>query len=226
MLKTHFLVFLLLFSSVGAILAALGQFPTAGPGGLMLNKILRTCALAGWFSVAISGAAAQEIIHVYAGIVSEVDAGSQTLTVASNDGSQQIFNYTADAKSVALINKKMREGVVAVNTVKDKGTYVIVYYFSDGPDRLAIGLRNLGPGPFIEEIGKIVKIQNHAIVIRGQSGAVQSFNVNADTIAEASVGAVGGSKYQPEKGDQVRVTATAAEKGAANALFIDGTVVD
>jgi hypothetical protein len=121
MLKTHFLVFLLLFSSVGAILAALGQFPTAGPGGLMLNKILRTCALAGWFSVAISGAAAQEIIHVYAGIVSEVDAGSQTLTVASNDGSQQIFNYTADAKSVALINKKMREGVVAVNTVKEKG---------------------------------------------------------------------------------------------------------
>jgi hypothetical protein len=225
MLKTHFLVFLLLFSSVGAILAALGQFPTAGPGGLMLNKILRTCALAGWFSVAISGAAAQEIIHVYAGIVSEVDAGSQTITVASNDGSQQIFNYTADAKSVALINKKMREGVVAVNTVKEKGTYVIVYYFISGRSRTAVGVRNLGVGPFVEEIGTVVIVQDRTIVIRNKSGALRTFGVRPGMIAESSLGPVDGRDFLTEKGSLVRIIATATDEGG-DALFIDGTVVD
>jgi len=195
-------------------------------GRVMLRKLLKVSAFSAWFSFTISGAAAQKVIHAYAGIVSAVNPVSGTITVTADDSSSEVFKDPGETKSSSLLDKKLRDGLVPMNTVKEKGTYVIVYYFSDGPDRLAIGLRNLGPGPFIEEIGKIVKIQNHAIVIRGQSGAVQSFNVNADTIAEASVGAVGGSKYQPEKGDQVRVTATAAEKGAANALFIDGTVVD
>jgi len=53
----------------------------------MLRKILKTGALAGWFSFAISGAGAQEIIHAYAGTVSAVDAVSRTITVALADSS-------------------------------------------------------------------------------------------------------------------------------------------
>jgi hypothetical protein len=190
----------------------------------MLRKILKTGALAGWFSFAISGAGAQEIIHAYAGTVSAVDAVSRTITVALADSSQEIFNDTADAKSSALLNKKMRDGVVAVSSV-GKGAYVIVYYFSSGKDHIAVGLRNLGPGPFIEEIGTVFKRDDHSIAIRGKSGAVETFNVNPGTVAETSVGAVGGLKFQPEKGDHIRITATAA-KGSADAQFIDGTVVN
>jgi hypothetical protein len=194
-------------------------------GELMLRKTLNTFALAGWFSFAISGAAAQEIIHVDAGIVSAVDPGSQTITVVANGTSQQIFNYTADAKSVALINKKMRDGVVAVNTIKDKGTYVIIYYFINGKSRTAVGLKNLGPGPFIEEVGTVVTIEDRTIAIRSKSGAVRSFGVRPDMIAESSLGPVEGLKFQPENGDLVRIIATAPSDGGF-ALFIDGTVAN
>jgi len=191
----------------------------------MLRKIMRSCALAGWLSFAISGVAAQEIIHVYAGIVSAVDAGSLTVTIAANDSSQEVFNYTADAKSVEQIPRKMRDGVVAVNTVKEKGTYVIMYYFIHGKIRTAVGLRILGPGPFIEEIGTVVVIEGRTIAIRKKSGAVQSFGVRPNTIAESSLGPVEGLKFQPEKGDLVRIIATAQNDGG-NALFIDGTAAD
>jgi hypothetical protein len=194
-------------------------------GELMLRSILKTFVLAGWFSFAISVTAAQEIIHVDAGVLSAVDASSQTITVVANGTSQEIFNYTPDAKSVALINKKMRDGVVAVNTVKDKGTYVIIYYFINGKSRTAIGLKNLGPGPFIEEMGTVVTIEDRTLVIRNKSGEVRSFGVRSDMIAESSLGPVEGLKFQPDKGDHVRVIATAPSDGGY-ALFIDGTVAN
>jgi hypothetical protein len=191
----------------------------------MFRTILKTAVLAGFFSFAISGASPQEIIHAYAGTVSAVDAVSRTITVAAADSSKEIFNDTADPKSFALLNKKMRDGVVAVNTVREKGTYVIVYYFSNSNGHIAVGLRNLGPGPFIDQIGTVFKHGEHFIAIRRKSGEVQTFNVNSDTVAETSIGAIGGLKFQPEKGNQVRVTATAAN-GSADAQFIDGTIPD
>jgi hypothetical protein len=180
----------------------------------MLRKMFKTGALAGWFVFAISGTAAQEVIHAYAGTVNTVDAANRTITVNDEDGYPAIFKDTADAKSSALLNKKLRGGVVSVNSVTERGTHVIVYYFTSGIDRVAVGLRNLGPGPFIDEIGTDVKSEERTIVIRSKS----------DMIAETSVGVIGGLKFQPEKGDQVRITATAAN-GAPDALFIDGTVV-
>jgi hypothetical protein len=189
----------------------------------MLRKMLKAGALAGWFFLAISGTA-QEVIHAFAGTLRAVDAGSRSITLVDDDGYPAIFKDTADAKSAALLNKKMRGGVVSVSSVTEKGTRVIVYYFSSGNDRIAVGLRNLGTGPFIDETGTVVKFEERSIVIRSKSGAVQSFNVGPDMIAETSLGAIGGLKFQPEKGDQVRITATAT-KGAADALFIDGTVV-
>jgi hypothetical protein len=190
----------------------------------MLRKMLKAGTLAGWFFLAISGTAAQQVIHAFAGTVRAVDSGARTITLIDDDGYPQTFKDTADGKSSALLNKKLRDGVVSVSAVTERGTHVIVYYFTSGNDRIAIGARNLGPGPFIDETGTVVKFEDRSIVIRSKSGVVESFNVSPDMIAETSVGAIGGLKFQPEKGDQVRITATATN-GAADALFIDGTVV-
>lgn len=190
----------------------------------MLKIMLKTGALAGWFSIAISGAAAQEVIHAYAGTVSAVDAVSRTITVNDEDGYPAMFKDTADAKTTALLNKKLHGGVASVNSVTQRGTHVIVYYFSSGNDRVAVGLRNLGPGPFIDETGTVVKSEERSIVIRSKSGTVESFTITPDMTAETSVGVIGGLKFQAEKGDQVRITATASN-GASDAVFIDGTAV-
>jgi hypothetical protein len=44
-------------------------------------------------------------------------------------------------------------------------------------------------------------------------------------IAETALGSVEGQKFQPEKGDLVRIVATEPNDGSY-VLFIDGTLVD
>lgn len=177
----------------------------------------------------MTGVAAQEVVHAFGGIVSEVNPRAKTITVIPGDRpqSQNIFKGIPDFKYSALLDKKISDGAVAVDTVKEKGLYVIVYYLSDGKLLNAIALRNLGPGPFTEAVGTFVKFENRgrSILIKDKSGAPQSFQFNPDTIAETSNGVVAGSKFQPEKGDLVRVM-TMEANGTATALFIDGCFVD
>jgi hypothetical protein len=57
------------------------------------------------------------------------------------------------------------------------------------------------------------------MTIESTPGVTQSFHIDPKTVVETSVGAVEGRKFDPQKRDQVRVTAIAAQK-AGTALFI------
>lgn len=59
----------------------------------------------------------------------------------------------------------------------------------------------------------------HLLTLESAPGGVQSFHIDAKTVVETSVGAVGGRRFDPERGDQVRVTAAPAQ-GTGTALFI------
>src|SRR5215469_8157863 len=93
---------------------------------------------------------------------------------------------------------------------KTKGAYVIVFYYGDNDDRAAVALKNLGAGPFTSTEGAVVKFESkaHSISIKDSAGAVQTFKITDQTVAEGYMGAVDGYKFQPQKGDQVRVVAT------------------
>jgi hypothetical protein len=188
----------------------------------MLRGVVKTCAIAGCFSFAMAGARAQEVIHAFAGTLSAVDTrpGKITMTVAASDNSQGIFKYLANSTSTAALDKKMGAGTVPPDTPLKIGTYVIVYYFSsNGKVRTPIALRDLGPGPFFENSGTIVKIENkHSVLVQCKSG-LQSFKIGPDTVAETTLGVVEGYNFKPEKGDEVRVTTTDAD-GTNPLLFI------
>ncbi len=185
----------------------------------MLREVVRTCVFAGCFSLAISGAAAQEVVHAFAGTVSGVSAKTGKITVVASDNSQGIFKPLADPSSAAALDKKMRDGTVPPDTAIKVGTYVIVYYFSNGKVRTAIALRDLGPGPFTEDSGTIVKLESkHSLLVQCKSG-LQSFKIGPDTIAETTLGVVEGYKFQPEKGDEVRVVMSGTDTNGA-LLFI------
>jgi hypothetical protein len=98
---------------------------------------------------------------------------------------------------------------------------VIVFYFGDGDGRTAVAVRNLGSGPFTNDIGTVVRLdgREHLLSIKTKSGVVKSFKIAADTVAETDLGVVNGIKYQPEKDDQVRVVASTVN-GASTALFV------
>ena len=82
-------------------------------------------------------------------------------------------------------------------------------------------MQDLGPGPLENKTGTIVKFDKHQrlLTIKTASGVEESFRIDDKTVAETSVGAVEGHKFDPEKGDQVRVIATAAN-GSNTALFV------
>jgi hypothetical protein len=57
------------------------------------------------------------------------------------------------------------------------------------------------------------------LTIKSASGLEVSFHVSAKTVAETSMGAVEGYKFDLDKGEQVRVTAATVD-GNETALFI------
>ena len=69
--------------------------------------------------------------------------------------------------------------------------------------------------------GSVTKFNRHEhlLTIKDCAGATESFHIAPNTVAETAVGAVEGERFDPEKGEQVRVTATLAD-GGPEALFI------
>jgi hypothetical protein len=67
--------------------------------------------------------------------------------------------------------------------------------------------------------GTVAKYESHAISVEDKSGTVQTFKINADTVAESYAGAVGGMKFQVQKDDHVRVVGT-SQNGSLVALFV------
>ena len=96
---------------------------------------------------------------------------------------------------------------------------MIVYFFGEGDLRTAVALQGLPPGPLKRTIGTVVKFDKHQrlLTVESTPGGVQSFHITPTTVVETSVGAVDGHKFDPQKRDQVRVTAA---PGTDTALFI------
>ena len=118
-------------------------------------------------------------------------------------------------------DKDLRAQATSADSFNTKGTHVIVYYFGEGIQRTAVALQGLASGPLKRTIGTVVKFDKHQrlLTVESAPGGVQSFHIDSKTVVETSVGAVEGRRFDPQKGDQVRVTAAPAQ-GTGTALFI------
>ena len=98
---------------------------------------------------------------------------------------------------------------------------MIVYYVSNGDQRTAVALQDLGGGPLQKISGSVYKFDRHQhiLTIKDAAGTSESFRIDPKTVAETAFGAVEGERFDPEKGGQVRVTAIPAN-GSEEALFI------
>jgi hypothetical protein len=172
----------------------------------------------GWSCRAVLG---QEVVHALTGTVSSIDPGTKTITLFLDGGHQGVFKDMTNAKVSLSVDKKVLADTTTPDEFKKQGAYVVVFYFGNGDERTAVALRSLGAGPFTSTVGTIQRFENHehAITITDPSGAQQTFKINSDTIAEGMVGAINGLKFQPEKGDHVRVVGT-SQNGNPIALFV------
>lgn len=167
--------------------------------------------------------AAQEVIHALTGTVVAIDQNAKTITVLQDGGSRAEFKEMAKAKTPIVFDKKVAEATTAANAFETSGAYAIVFYYGEGSDQTVVALKNLGAGPFTATVGTVKKFDGHthSILLEDNAGKVKTIKIDSVTLADTGAGVVEGMKFQPQKGDQLRVVSTAAS-GALTALFIGG----
>jgi hypothetical protein len=173
------------------------------------------------FSLTASVANAQEVVHALAGVVSSIDPTQKTIDVKTDDGSEGLFKDLTKPGISLDFEKNIRAESIPAEDFNKKGDHVIVYYFGDTDERTAVALKDLGPGPLKKISGTVTKFNRHEhlLIVKDASGASESFQIGPQTVAEGAFGAVEGERFDPGKGDQVRVTAALAN-GKEEALFI------
>ncbi len=186
----------------------------------MFRALVNFCVLAGCVVCFPVSMAAQQVVHALTGTVSSINKAGQTVAVLQDVGGSGVFQNPANPRQRVSLDKKIEPGTVAADVFKDDGAYVIVFYYGGSDDRTAVAFKNLGKGPFSAAVGKVKKLEKgRSISIQDDSGAVQTFRISADTVAESYAGDVDGSKFQVSSGDKVRVVSAVVD-GSPTALFL------
>jgi hypothetical protein len=187
----------------------------------MLRSVFQAFWLIGLFSLAAFVANAQEVVHALAGVVSSINTTQKTIDVKTDDGSEGLFKDMTKPNISLDFEKNIRAGSTPAEDFNKNGDNVIVYYFGDTDERTAVALKDLGQGPLKKINGIVTKFdrRHHLMTVKDASGASESFQIGPETVAESAVGVVEGERFDPGKGDQVRITAALAN-GNEEALFI------
>lgn len=186
----------------------------------MPRALLNLCVLAGCVICIPVSIAAQQVVHALTGTVSSIDKAAETIAVLQDVGGSGVFQNPLKPKARVILDKRIEPGTVAADAFKENGAYVIVFYYGGSDDRTVVAFKNLGAGPFTSSVGKVKKFERaHSITIQDDSGALQTFKINPDTIAESYVGAVDGAKIQVQTGDKVRMVAAVVD-GSPTVLFL------
>ena len=186
----------------------------------MLRSVMKACVIAGCLVSLPILSAAQQVVHALTGTVSSIDKAAQTVAVLQDVGGGGIFQSLSNPKTRLDFDKKIAAGTIAADAFKDNGAYVIVFYFGGSDNRTVVAFKNLGSGPFSSTVGKIQKLErSHSISVQDESGAVQTFKIGPETIAEGYAGAVDGTKFQAQSGDRVRIVSAMVD-GSPTALFV------
>lgn len=188
---------------------------------MKMKHVLCGCTLVASVLFSAHHAIAQEIVHALCGTVSSINTANKTITLFLDSGSRGTFQVMAASGTRVAFDKKIAEETTSAKQFQKQGAYVILFYFGTEDNRTAVALKNLGAGPFSSTTGQITGLsgRDHSVSVRGKDGATHSYQIDAQTVAETSLGAVNGAKANLEKGEQVRLV-TALKGGTPTALFI------
>lgn len=185
------------------------------PGALV--KIFVLVGLAVSLPISLS---AQQVVHALTGTVSSINKAGETVAILQDVGGDSVFQNPANPKTRVNLDKKFTPATIAADAFKDNGAYVIVFYYGGSDNRTVVAFKNLGAGPFSSTAGKVTKYEKaRAVTVQDETGAVQTFKIAADTVAEGYAGAVDGMRFQVSGGDKVRIVSAVVD-GSPTALFI------
>jgi len=187
----------------------------------MLQNISRISLLIVCLAFASVVATAQQVVHALVGTVNVINSNAKTIIVTTDDGTPGSFDDSTDSKAHISLDKALRAETTPALSYTTKDTSAIVLFYGDGVDRTAVALRDIGAGPFTKSTGTVVSFsgKDHSFSVKDDAGTVEVFKFTPDTVAETRSGAVDGKKFEPGKGEQVRVT-SGLVNGSPTALFV------
>ena len=186
-----------------------------------MKQTLGVCILSCSLLFAGSQLVAQEIVHALCGTVSSINTANQTITLFQDSGSPATFRVMASSGVRIAFDKKIANDVTAAREFQKKGAYVVLFYFGTDDNRTAVALKSLGTGPFSSTTGEVIDWNGHShkLSVRDKDGAMHSFVIDAQTVAETYMGVVNGSKLDLDRGERVRlVSSSSGDKSTV--LFI------
>lgn len=168
----------------------------------------------------VAPATAQEVVHALSGTLTKVNRQARTIQVRTNDGSEGVFNFPRQGTDMDFDRDVKQETTPVASFSKQAGT-VIVFYYGNNATRTAVAVKDLGSGPFDTVEGTVTKFNKHqhTLSVKDNSGKEHNFQLDPKAVADSMNGAVSGDKFDPQKGDNVRVIASGSG-GTETALFV------
>lgn len=187
----------------------------------MRKVFVSVCLLAGCVILFPLTLASQEVIHALTGTISVINPSGKTITVFQDAGSRAVFDDMVNHKTAIAFDKKIAAETTAATAFDKQGAYAIIFYYGDGDDRTAVAVKNLGAGPFSSTTGTVTNADTHThtVTVKDSSGAEHTYRIDATTVAEGYAGVVPGLKFDPQRGDNLRVVSS-AHGGEQVALFL------
>jgi hypothetical protein len=187
----------------------------------MQRTFLCACAFTGCLGLAAASLPAQEVVHALTGTVSTINSVAKTMTIFQDNGSQGLFADVSSPKLHFVFDKRIEAESTPADAFDKKGAYAIVFYIGEADARTVVAVKTLGDGPFTSTVGTVRKMdgKDRTISIEDQSGKLQTFKIDDQTVAEGAFGAEEGFKFHADKGDQVRVVSSKVD-GTPTALFL------
>ncbi len=182
-------------------------------------KLLRNAVFCALIGAGSFTAKAQEVVHAVTGVVTAVDPAKGLIAIKTNDESEGDFHYKKQLKADIEFDKDVRDGTAAPDSFKKVGDHVVAYYFGEGSQRTIVALKDFGATGLTAASGTVVKSKRHAIVLKTDAGATESFDIAKDASAETPIGVVSGFKLDVDPGTRATVRYTESN-GMKIAQFI------
>jgi hypothetical protein len=196
-----------------------------------MKRLFAVCAIAGGLCLHAAEAGAQEVVHVLSATVRFVNQQNGMIIVNTDDGTAGMFKG-ADAKVQTNLDKSLIAKITPVEKFvaageTSKGDHLIVFFYGDEDNsvRSVYAVTDLGKGPLDKTTGTVTKFDRHAhlLTVKDSTGTEVDFRIGANTVADTMTGAVEGYKFDPSKGEKVRIIATPGNGGEDALLIVPTT---
>ena len=164
---------------------------------------------------------AQEVVHALTGTVLSINSKTKTMLVKQDDGTEGVFRLPTKQDGSLDFDRNVKADTTPAAAFTKMKTQALIYYIGFDMNRTVIAVQDLGPAPLVKVLGPVVRFNKHRhlLTVQNASGAEVTFQVDDKTVAETPGGVVEADKFDPQKGDDLRIVALSSP-GTAKALFI------